>query len=103
MVMEVRGGDVGMCLTSAQLQQKAMERHRLEARLGKLCQRRMLVVVLGEEEGAEGMVASEEELQGGGEEGAAGELAGKRKRGGELAHQPVRHSLWEHARLTGGP
>ena len=22
-------------------------------------------------------------------------LAGKRKRGGELAHQPVRHSLWE--------
>ena len=34
-------------------------------------------------------------IQGGEEEGAAGELAGKRKRGDELTHQPVRHSLWE--------
>ena len=33
------------------------------------------------------------------EEGAAGELAGKRKRGNELAHQPVRHSLWEQDSL----
>jgi hypothetical protein len=37
--------------------------------------------------------------QGGEEEGAAGELAGKRKRGDELAHQPVRHSLWEQGSL----
>ena len=29
----------------------------------------------------------------------AGELAGKRKRGDELAHQPVRHSLWEQDSL----
>ena len=28
-----------------------------------------------------------------------GELAGKRKRGDELAHQPVRHSLWEQGSL----
>ena len=41
--------------------------------------------------------------QGGEEGGAAGELAGKRKRGDELAHQPVRHSLWDPGtRLTGG-
>jgi hypothetical protein len=33
------------------------------------------------------------------EEGAAGELAGKRKRGNELARQPVRHSLWEQGSL----
>ena len=31
-------------------------------------------------------------IQGGEEEGAAGGLADKRKRGDELAHQPVRHS-----------
>ena len=37
--------------------------------------------------------------QGGEGGGAAGELAGKRKRGGELAHQPVRHSLWEQDSL----
>ena len=30
-----------------------------------------------------------------------GELAGKRKRGGELAHLPVRHSLWEQCSLEG--
>ena len=34
-------------------------------------------------------------IQGGEGEGAAGELAGKRKRENELAQQPVRHSLWE--------
>ena len=28
-----------------------------------------------------------------------GVLAGKRKRGEELAHQPVRHSLWEQDSL----
>ena len=28
-----------------------------------------------------------------------GVLAGKRKRGEELAHQPVRHSLWEQGSL----
>ena len=38
-------------------------------------------------------------IQGGEEEGAAGELASKRKRGVELAHQPVRHSLWEQGSL----
>ena len=37
--------------------------------------------------------------QGGEEGGAARELAGKRKRGDELAHQPVRHSLWEQDSL----
>ena len=31
--------------------------------------------------------------------GAAGELAGKRKRGDGLAHQSVRHSLWEQGSL----
>ena len=36
---------------------------------------------------------------GGEEEGAARELTGKRKRGDELAHQPVRHSLWEQGSL----
>ena len=40
-----------------------------------------------------------EVIQGGEEEGAARELAGKRKRGDELAHQPVRHSLWEQGSL----
>ena len=30
-----------------------------------------------------------------------GELAGKRKRGDELAHLPVRHSLWEQGSLEG--
>ena len=38
-------------------------------------------------------------LQGGEGEGAAGELAGKRRREDELAHQPVRHSLWEQDSL----
>ena len=38
-------------------------------------------------------------LQRGEGEGAAGELAGKRKREGELAHQPVKHSLWEQDSL----
>ena len=31
--------------------------------------------------------------------GTDGELAGKRKRGDELAHQPVMHSLWEQDSL----
>ena len=35
-----------MCLASAQLQQEAMERHRLEVRLGKLSHRRVLPMVL---------------------------------------------------------
>ena len=43
----LRWRELGMCLISAQPQQKAMERHRLEARLGKLCQRRRMLVVLG--------------------------------------------------------
>jgi hypothetical protein len=38
-------------------------------------------------------------IQGGEEEGAAGELDGKRKRKNELAQQPVRHSLWEQDSL----
>ena len=37
--------------------------------------------------------------QGGEEEGAARGLAGKMKRGDELAHQPVRHSPWEQCPL----
>ena len=37
--------------------------------------------------------------QGGEEEGAVGKLAGKRKRGDELAHQYVRYSLWEQDSL----
>ena len=37
--------------------------------------------------------------QGRGGEGVAGELAGKRKRGDELDHQPVRHSMWEQDSL----
>jgi hypothetical protein len=42
---------------------------------------------------------------GGEVEGADRGLTGKRKREDELAHQPVRHSLWltVGARLTGGP
>ena len=32
-------------------------------------------------------------------EGAAGEQAGKRERGDELAHQPVGHSLWGQGSL----
>ena len=36
---------------------------------------------------------------GGGVEGAARGLAGKMKREAELAHQPVRHSLWEQGSL----
>ena len=40
-----------------------------------------------------------EVIQGGEEEGSAGGLTGKRKRGDELAHQLVRHSLWEQGSL----
>ena len=40
-----------------------------------------------------------EVIQGGEAEGAARGLAGKRKRREELAHQPVRHSLWEQGSL----
>ena len=41
----------------------------------------------------------EEVSQGQKAEGAAGEQTGKRERGDELAHQPVRHSLWEQGSL----
>ena len=43
--------------------------------------------------------AVEEAPQGGEVEGATGEQTGRRKKGDEPAHQPVRHSLWEQSSL----
>ena len=106
-----------MCLTSAQLQQKAVERHRLRARLVKLCQRRVLLVELGRSRKglkrwwhqgeALGQVlqvcelvmsATDEALS---DLRGVGLLTGKRKRGKELTHQPVGYSLWEPGSLGG--
>ena len=71
-----------MGLTSALLQQKAMGRHRLEARLRKLNQKQMLQVsVLQVPE--QDMSATDEALP---DLRGMGVLAGKRKRGEELSH-----------------
>ena len=103
--------ELGMRLANAQLQQEAMGRHKLEARLGALSQRRVLMLAEGEEAEIARLEASEEALEQVCEQDTSatdeaisdmrgrGVLAGKRKRGDELAYQPVRHSLWEQDSL----